>query len=127
MEFIAFPIGHSGTTLTKTLDQLTAAFYTVRPTVERSRASRSAANPAKNHNARIHDYNLLKSLLNSLTDSAQSRLLGIIRNRKRLVDALTDGVRYHRANSDAFPTHLKPPINKGPPSTLIGREQHVPR
>jgi hypothetical protein len=39
VEFIAFPIGHAGTTLTKTLEQLTAAFSTVRPTVERSRAS----------------------------------------------------------------------------------------
>jgi hypothetical protein len=29
VEFIAFPIGHVGTTLTKTQDQLTAAFSTV--------------------------------------------------------------------------------------------------
>ncbi len=33
VEFIAFPIGHAGTTLTKTLDHLTAAFFIVRPTV----------------------------------------------------------------------------------------------
>ncbi len=29
VEFIVFPIGHAGITLTKTLDQLTAAFSTV--------------------------------------------------------------------------------------------------
>ena len=39
VEFIAFRIGHAGTTLTKTLNNLTAAFSTVRPFVERSRVS----------------------------------------------------------------------------------------
>ena len=68
MEFIAFPIGHAGTTLIRTLDHLTAAFSTVRPTVERSRASRGATSPATDHNARSHDYNMFKSLLDSLTD-----------------------------------------------------------
>ncbi len=83
VEFIAFPIGHAGTTLTRTLDKLTAAFSAVRPTVERSRAIRGATNPTTDHNARTHDYNLYKSLLESLTDLAESRLLGIIGNRKR--------------------------------------------
>jgi len=55
VEVIAFPIGRAGTTLTKTLDHLTAAFSTVRPSVERSQASRGAASPATDHNARIHD------------------------------------------------------------------------
>ncbi len=57
------------------------------------------------HNAKAHDYTLLKSLLDSLTDLAQSRLLGIIRNRKRLVDTLPGGVSHHRAHSDASPAH----------------------
>ncbi len=34
MEFVAVPIDHAGTTLTNTLDHLTAAFSTVRPSVE---------------------------------------------------------------------------------------------
>ena len=34
VEFITFPNGHEGITLTKTLDHLTAAFSTVRPSVE---------------------------------------------------------------------------------------------
>jgi hypothetical protein len=105
VKFIAFPIGHAGTTLTRILDQLTAAFSTVRPTVERSRASRGAASPTTDHNDMTHDYNLFKSLLVSLTDLAESHLLGIIINRKRLVDALPGGVSHHQAHSVASPTH----------------------
>jgi len=91
---VAFPIGHAGTTLTKTrLDHLTAAFSTARLSVERSRASRGISSPAMDHNAKSHDFTLFKSLLESITDSAQSRLLGIIRNMKRLVDALPRGDR----------------------------------
>ena len=107
VEFIAFPIGHVGTTLTKTLDHLTAAFSTVRHNVERSRDNRGAASPAKDHNAMTHDYNMFKSLQDSLTDLAQSRLLGIIRNKKRLVDALPGGDNHHRAHSDASPTRTR--------------------
>ena len=71
-----------------TIDQLTTAFSTVRPIVERSRASRGASSPATDHNAKIHDYSMFKLPLDSLTDLAQSRLLGIIRNKKRLVAAI---------------------------------------
>ena len=88
MEFIAFPIGHAGTTLTMTLDRLIAAFSTVRLTVDISRANKGATSPTTDHNAMTHDYNMFKSLLDSLIDLAQSRLLGIIRNKKRLVYAL---------------------------------------
>jgi hypothetical protein len=92
VEFVAFPIGHAGTTLTRTLDHLTAAaFSTVRPSVERSRTSRSISNPATDHNAKAHDFIMFKFLLESITDLAHSRLLSIIRNRKRLVDALPRG------------------------------------
>ncbi len=41
--------------------------------------------PDTDHTARTQDYNLFKSLLDSLTVLAQSRLVGIISNRKRLV------------------------------------------
>ncbi len=105
MEFIAFPVGHAGTTLTMTLDQLTTAFSTVRLITERSSTSRGDSFPGTDHNAMTHDYAMFKSLLDSLTDLAQSRLLGIIRNMKRLVAALPGGVSRHRAHSDASPTH----------------------
>ena len=67
---IAFPIGHVGTTRTRILEHLIAAFSTVRPTVERSRASRGASSPSTDHNAKTHDYSMFKSLLDSLTDLA---------------------------------------------------------
>ncbi len=56
-------------------------------------------------NARSHDYHMFKSLLDALIYLALSRLLGIIRNRKRLVDALPRAIRRNRAHSVATPTH----------------------
>jgi hypothetical protein len=44
---------------------------------------------ARLQHARTHDYNLFKSLLDSLTDLAQSRLLGFTRNKKHLLDKKT--------------------------------------
>ena len=105
MELITFPIGHAGTTLTETLDLPNAIYFTVRPCVERTRANRGAASPATDDNARTHDYNMFKSLLDSLTDLDQSRLLGIIRNMKRIVDDIPGGVGQHRAHSKASLSH----------------------
>jgi ribonuclease HI len=105
VELIAFPIGHAGTTLTRTLEQLTTAFSAVRPYTGRPSTSSSSTLLAMDHNAKAHDYTLFKSLLDSITDLAQSRLLGIIRNRKRLVDTLSGGVSHHRAHSAASPAH----------------------
>jgi len=48
---------------------------------------------------------MFKSLMDSLTDLAQSRLLGIISNKKRLVASLLGSVSRHRAYSAADPTH----------------------
>jgi hypothetical protein len=104
VEFVAFPIGHAVITLTRTLDLLTAAFSTVRPSMERSRTGRGISSPATDHNAKAHDFTLFKSLLKSIMDLAQSRLLGIIRNRKRLVDALPRG-DIRRAHPISPPSH----------------------
>ena len=105
MEFIAIPIGHTGTTLLRTLVHLTAAFSTARPLADQARASTGTTQPTIDSNARSHDYRLFTSLLDSLTDLAQSRLFGIIRNMKRLVDALPGAVSRHRAHSAATPPH----------------------
>ncbi len=105
MELIALLIGHAGTTLSSTMDQLTTAFSTVRQTTGRSSTSKGGTPAATDHNAKNHDYTLFKSMLDSLTDLAQYRLLSIIRNKKRLVDTLQGGVRHHRAQSVASPAH----------------------
>ena len=101
MEFIAFPIGHAGTTLTRTLHQLTTSFSSVRPLTGRPSTSDGVTSLAMDHNAKAHDYILFKSLLDSLTDLAQSRLIGIIRNRKRLIETLPGKCSSNRANSAA--------------------------
>jgi hypothetical protein len=88
VEFVSFPIGHASTTLAKTMDHLTAAFSTVRSSVERPRASKGISSPATDHNAKAHDFTMFKSLLDSITDLAQSRLLGIIRNRQRYLEGI---------------------------------------
>ena len=127
---MAFPIGHAGTTLTKILENLTAAFSAVRPSVERSRASKGISNPDTDHNAKAHDFTLVKSLLDSITDLAQSRLLGIIRNRKRLVAALPRGdsrphpglprAHQHAAHQQGAASHThKARTTRAPESTTI--------
>ena len=70
MEFVAFPTGHAGTTLTRTLAHLTAAFSTVRPSVERSRAGKGISSPTTDHNAKAHAFTMFKSLMDSITDLA---------------------------------------------------------
>jgi hypothetical protein len=62
VEFVAIPIGHAGTTLTRTLDHLTAAFSTVRPRTDRAIPNRGTKQPITDSNARSHDSRLFKSL-----------------------------------------------------------------
>ena len=105
VEFVAIPIGHAGTTLTRTLDHLTAAFSTVRTRVDHTSAIKNTSLPNTDSNAKRHDYRLFKSSLDALTDLAQSNLLGIIRNKKHLVEALPWAIRRNQAHSAAIPTH----------------------
>ena len=105
MEVVAIPLGHAGTTLTRTLDHLTADFSTVRPRQDQVSASKGTSQPTKDSKAMSHDYHLFKSLMDELTDLAQSRLLCLIMNMKRSVDALSWAVSRHRARSAATPTH----------------------
>jgi hypothetical protein len=51
------------------------------------------------------DFTLFKSLLDSITDLAQSHLLGLTRNRKRLVDALPRG-------DNSRPHEVPPPAHR---------------
>ncbi len=88
-------------TLHKTLTQLTTAFSAVRPREEPPRANMGTTDPAMDHNAKTHDYILFQSLLDSLTDLAQSRLIGIISNRTRLIETLPGKSSSNKANSAA--------------------------
>ncbi len=117
MEFVAILIGHTGITLTKTLDPLTAAFSKVRSRTDQANANKGTLQPTVDSNARSHDYGMFKSLLGRLTDLAQSRLLGIIRNKKHLVEALPRAVRQNLAHSAATPTHTHAATHYGAPIT----------
>ena len=103
MEIIAFTIGHAGVTLARTLTQLTTVFSTIRPRAKPTRASRSITDPDTDHTAKAHDYILFKSL----QDLAQSRLIGIISNLKRLVEALPDKSSNIKAHSTANTTQTQ--------------------
>ena len=91
--------------LTRTLDHPTAAFSTVRLRVDHTSAGKSISLPDTVSNAKSHDSRRFKSLLDALTNLAESRLIGIIRNKKRLVKALPGAIRRHRSHSAATPTH----------------------
>jgi len=92
-------------TLTRTLTHLVTAFSAVRPRADPTRASRGITDPNMDHTAKAHDYILFKSLLDSFTDLAQSRLIGIISNRKRLVETLPGKSSDTRAHSATDITH----------------------
>ena len=96
---VAIHIEHAGTMLTRTINHLTAAFSTFRPRVDHTSATKGTTKPITDSNARSHDSNMFRSLLDALIDLAQPRLLGIIRNKKRLVEARPWAVRRNRANS----------------------------
>jgi hypothetical protein len=55
VEFVAIPIDHAGTPLTKTLNHLTAAFSTVRPRHDQVSANKGTSQPTTDTNARSHD------------------------------------------------------------------------
>jgi hypothetical protein len=105
VELVTISIEHMGITLQRTLEHLTTALPTVRPNVEQARASMGVIDPNTDSNAMSHDYRMFKSLLASLTDSAQSRLLGIVRNKKRLAKTLPRASSRHREHSATPPTY----------------------
>ncbi len=113
MEFVAISIGHAGITLTRTLDHLTAAFSTVvRLSADHANTSIGTPPPIIDSITKSHDYRMFKSLLDALADLAQSRLLYIIRNMKRLVDSLPRAVNRQQAYSGATPSHTQAAAKK---------------
>ncbi len=100
---MAISIGHAGTTLQKTQQNLAQALSATRPEIEQSRARRGVRNPETDSAARSHDTSLFKTLMQALTKLAQDRHLGIIHHRQSLVHAQIGVVSRTRANSDATP------------------------
>ena len=113
-----------------TLNRITAAFSTARPRVERTRFTRGNTATVPDHTARTHDYNLFKSLMDSLTDLSHSHLLGIISNRKRVVSshpgasAVTERTRPQPQCTHMQLTSMRQPlIHTGPERSEFRRAQ----
>ncbi len=74
--------------------------------------------PITDFNVKSHDYRTFQSLLGALTNFAQTRLLGIIRNKKRLVEALPWVVRRNGAHLAATPTPTQTTAHQGVAMTI---------
>jgi hypothetical protein len=82
-----------------------------------------STNTVTDHTARTHDYNLFKSLMDSLTDLAQSRLLDIISNRRRSVATLPGSASRRRTYSDAGTSHRTTHETRAPESVDMDLSQ----
>lgn len=94
VEFVCVPIGHAGTTLQCTIDDLASALARVRPHFAAQRRRLGHKQPDVDAKALKHDKTLVKTLLDNLCILAQDRLVGIFHNRTKEIRAL--GPDQHR-------------------------------
>ena len=80
VEFICIPIGHAGTTLTSTIQDLSSALARVRPQFAAQRRRQGCKQPDVDAKALKHDKTLVKTLLETVCTLAQDRLIGIFQN-----------------------------------------------
>jgi hypothetical protein len=85
VEFICIPIGHAGTTLIDTVNDFASALAKVRPSIASDRKRKGHKKPDTSSAALLHDKRIAKTLLNKLCSLAQTRLLGIIAHRQKLI------------------------------------------
>jgi len=88
VDVVCIPVGHAGTTLSRTVDNLANALARVRPSIVVSRQQAGHADPEYDARALKHDRKLFRRLMDNLCTLAQDRLLGIINNRRKEVVAL---------------------------------------
>ena len=111
VEFVCIPIGHAGTALQSTLHDLSSALARVRPHFADRRRRQGYKQPDVDAKAPKHDKTLVKTLLDALCNLAQDRLLGILQNRSKEIQALG-------------PTRACPPPYR--PSLLEGAQAVAP-
>jgi hypothetical protein len=85
VEFVCIPIGHAGTTLVDTANDVASALDKVRPSIASDRKRKGHKTPDTSLAALLHDKKIAKTLLNKLCSLAQTRLLGIIAHRQKLI------------------------------------------
>jgi hypothetical protein len=79
------PIGHAGTALIDTVNDFASALAKVRPSIASERKRKGHKTPDTSSAALLHDKRIAKTLLNKLCSLAQTRLLGIIAHRQKLI------------------------------------------
>ena len=94
VEFVCIPIGHAGTTLLSTINDLSSALARVRPPFTAQRRRQGCKQPDVDTKALKHDKTLVKTLLDALCTLAQDRLVGIFQNRTKEI-RLLDPARTH--------------------------------
>jgi len=104
VDFVAFSIGHAGITLLRTRESLLAALSFDRQHSEQAGYTRVITIPNTVAQPRRQDTPIVKSLFDGLSNLAKSRLLNIIKKRKRLVAALTGALSRNR-DTRGFPAH----------------------
>ena len=75
LTFAPVPVGHAGTTLSKTHQSFVNVMSATRSEIERSRTRREVINPDTDSAARSHVSTLFKSPMRTLTKLAQSRFV----------------------------------------------------
>ncbi len=82
MKLVCIPIGHAGTTLNATASDIATALAKVSPSSEVKGKSSMHKTQEPSKTSVIHDKQVAKTLLDNLCALAQTRILGIIANRK---------------------------------------------
>ena len=83
VDLVCIPVGHAGTLLNRTAEELATALSTVRPGMSKKRKrtqqqQEDDKEPKKDKNAFYHDLKIAKGLLDKVSDLASSRLLQIL-------------------------------------------------
>ena len=116
VELVCIPIGHAGTTLIDTANDISAALTKNRPSISAKRTTKDKQEKDENKTALIHDKRIAKTLLDKLCALAQTRLLGIISHKQQKIreQATTYRIRgtqsaTHEAPSNHFIPTPRPP------------------
>ena len=120
VELVCIPIGHAGTTLIDTANDISAALAKNRPSISAKRTTKGKQEQDKNITALTHDKRIAKNLLDKLCALAQTRLLGIIAHRQQKLREQATTLRTrgtHTAKHEAPSNHLIP--TPRPPRTTI--------
>ena len=106
VSLVCIPIGHAGTTLECTVEDLSNALSRIRPPLAAARRDKGHPEPDYDMKAKHHARLLVRRLMDDLCHLSQSRLLSIIANRRKEVANLDP------ANRTSPPFSQHPRVHK---------------